>query len=44
MLPQAGLVKAPKGWSALEAATLPCAALTAWNAVIGSGIKPATWW
>lgn len=39
LLPQAGVVKAPKGWSALEAATLPCAALTAWSAVIGSGVK-----
>ena len=39
VLPEAGLVKAPRGWSALEAATLPCAALTAWSAVIGSGVK-----
>jgi NADPH:quinone reductase-like Zn-dependent oxidoreductase len=39
LLPQQGVVKAPKGWTALEAATLPCAALTAWSAVIGSGIK-----
>jgi NADPH:quinone reductase-like Zn-dependent oxidoreductase len=39
LLPQQGVVKAPKGWSAIEAATLPCAALTAWSAVIGSGIK-----
>jgi NADPH:quinone reductase-like Zn-dependent oxidoreductase len=35
-----GLVKAPEGWSALEAATLPCAAVTAWNAVFGAGTKP----
>jgi NADPH:quinone reductase-like Zn-dependent oxidoreductase len=39
LLPQDGLVKAPKGWSALEAASLPCAALTAWSAVIGAGVK-----
>lgn len=39
LLPQEGLVKAPGGWSAVEAATLPCAALTAWSAVIGNGVK-----
>jgi len=39
LLPQQGVVKAPKGWSALEAATLPCAALTAWSAVVGNGVK-----
>ena len=32
-----GLVKAPRGWDALAAATLPCAALTAWNAVVVKG-------
>lgn len=32
------IVKAPNGYSALEAATLPCAALTAWNAL--AGVKP----
>lgn len=33
--------KAPKGWSALEAATLPCAGLTAWRAlVVEGGLKP----
>jgi NADPH:quinone reductase-like Zn-dependent oxidoreductase len=37
---EAGLVKAPRGWTALQAATLPCAAVTAWNAVIGNGTKP----
>jgi NADPH:quinone reductase-like Zn-dependent oxidoreductase len=40
VLPEAGVVKAPAGWSAIEAATLPCAALTAWNAIIGGGTKP----
>lgn len=39
VLPQRGVVKAPEGWSALEAATLPCAALTAWSAVVGQGVK-----
>lgn len=28
---------APKGWSHLEAATLPCAALTAWRALVVEG-------
>jgi NADPH:quinone reductase-like Zn-dependent oxidoreductase len=40
LLPQHGVMKAPRGWSALEAATLPCAALTAWSAVTGGGVKP----
>jgi NADPH:quinone reductase-like Zn-dependent oxidoreductase len=39
VLPQQGVVKAPKHFSAVEAATLPCAALTAWSAVIGAGVK-----
>ena len=37
-LNQEAVVKAPQGYSAIEAATLPCAALTAWNAL--AGIKP----
>ena len=36
-LDERGVVKAPAGWDALAAATLPCAALTAWNAVIETG-------
>ncbi|WP_066481331.1 MULTISPECIES: zinc-dependent alcohol dehydrogenase family protein [unclassified Sphingomonas] len=33
--------RAPKGWSHVEAATLPCAALTAWRAVVVEGqVKP----
>lgn len=40
VFPEAGLVKAPRDWTAVEAATLPCAAVTAWNAVIGNGTKP----
>jgi NADPH:quinone reductase-like Zn-dependent oxidoreductase len=39
VLPEEGVVKAPRHYSTLEAATLPCAALTAWSAVIGAGIK-----
>ena len=40
VLPEGGVVKAPAHFSALEAATLPCAAVTAWSAVIGGGVKP----
>ncbi len=40
VFPETGLVKAPRDWTALEAASLPCAAVTAWNAVIGNGTKP----
>ncbi len=36
-LDESGVVKAPEGWDALSAATLPCAALTAWNAVVATG-------
>jgi NADPH:quinone reductase-like Zn-dependent oxidoreductase len=39
VLPQQGVVKAPRHFCALEAATLPCAAVTAWSAVIGTGVK-----
>ena len=39
LLPQQGVVKAPAHFTAIEAATLPCAALTAWSAVIGNGVK-----
>ena len=35
------LVAAPVGWSAAEAATLPCAGVTAWSAVVDHGrVKP----
>ncbi len=40
LLPEAAVVKAPKGFTAAEAATLPCAALTAWNALAVAGTKP----
>lgn len=39
-LSEEGVAKAPAHFSAAEAATLPCAALTAWNAVIESRTKP----
>jgi NADPH:quinone reductase-like Zn-dependent oxidoreductase len=34
------LVKAPAFFAPEQAATLPCAGVTAWNAVVGAGIKP----
>jgi NADPH:quinone reductase-like Zn-dependent oxidoreductase len=34
---ESGLVKIPEGFSFEEAATLPCAAVTAWNALVSSG-------
>jgi len=37
VLREDGLVKAPGHLNALEAATLPCAAVTAWNAVVAQG-------
>ncbi|KAF2170789.1 hypothetical protein M409DRAFT_63851 [Zasmidium cellare ATCC 36951] len=35
VFPETGLVPAPKRFSMLEASTLPCAAVTAWNALTG---------
>ena len=32
-----GVVRLPAGYSAAEGATLPCAALTAWNAIVEEG-------
>lgn len=43
---QEGLVKLPEGLSFLEGATLPCAALTAWNALYGvsdNKLLPGQW-
>jgi len=43
---QHGLLPLPKGLSFNEGATLPCAALTAWNALYGltdKAIKPGQW-
>jgi NADPH:quinone reductase-like Zn-dependent oxidoreductase len=37
VLPEDGLVKAPRNFSPVQAATLPCAAVTAWNAVVHQG-------
>jgi NADPH:quinone reductase-like Zn-dependent oxidoreductase len=37
VLPEDGLVKTPPHLSHEEAATLPCAAVTAWNALVASG-------
>ncbi|NKI16163.1 NAD(P)-dependent alcohol dehydrogenase [Spongiibacter sp. KMU-166] len=40
-VPQTGLTHAPVGYSHEEAATLPCAAVTAWRALVyEGGIKP----
>jgi NADPH:quinone reductase-like Zn-dependent oxidoreductase len=38
VFPESGVVRAPKNLSFEEAATLPCAAVTAWNALYG--LKP----
>ncbi|HEY9718593.1 MAG TPA: NAD(P)-dependent alcohol dehydrogenase, partial [Trichormus sp.] len=37
VMPEEGLVRVPEHLSYEEAATLPCAAVTAWNALISSG-------
>jgi len=37
VFPEHGLARPPAGYSHIEAATLPCAALTAWTALIGRG-------
>lgn len=37
VLSQAGAVRAPRHLDAVQAATLPCAAVTAWNAVVAQG-------
>ena len=39
-LPEDGVTRMPKHLDATAAATLPCAGLTAWNAIVGSGVKP----
>jgi NADPH:quinone reductase-like Zn-dependent oxidoreductase len=40
VLPEEGVVHLPDHLSYEEAATLPCAAVTAWHAVIETGVKP----
>jgi len=37
VVPEKWFTRAPKGWSHAEAATLPCAALTAWRALVVEG-------
>jgi len=37
LFPEAGLIHAPSGYTHEQAATLPCAALTAWNALVEKG-------
>ena len=37
LFPEAGLIHAPASYSLEQAATLPCAALTAWNALVEKG-------
>jgi NADPH:quinone reductase-like Zn-dependent oxidoreductase len=37
LFPENGLIQAPRGFSHEQAATLPCAALTAWNALVEKG-------
>ena len=40
VLPAHGVVAIPKGWTFEQAATLPCAAVTAWNAMVeGAPVK-----
>ena len=36
-LHEAGAVHVPAGWTSAQAATLPCAALTAWHALVAKG-------
>jgi NADPH:quinone reductase-like Zn-dependent oxidoreductase len=41
VVPEAEVVRAPRGWSAAESATLPIAATTAWHAlVVDGGVTP----
>jgi NADPH:quinone reductase-like Zn-dependent oxidoreductase len=39
-LPESGVVKAAPHLSSVAAATLPCAALTAWSAIVDGQVKP----
>lgn len=40
LFPEDGLVKLPEHLSFEEGATLPCAGVTAWHAVVEAGVKP----
>lgn len=43
-LPETALTRAPQGWSFAESATLTCAGVTAWSAVVEHGkVKPGDW-
>lgn len=43
-MPASAFTRVPKGWSFEEAATLPCAAVTAWRAVVYEAkVKPGDW-
>jgi len=42
VLKESGLVALPEHLSYQEAATLPCAAVTAWNALAAGGLKPGS--
>lgn len=37
IIKEGGLVRLPEDWTFVQAATLPCAAVTAWNALVGHG-------
>jgi NADPH:quinone reductase-like Zn-dependent oxidoreductase len=40
VLPEHGVIAVPRGWTAEQASTLPCAGLTAWNALVeGAPVK-----
>lgn len=42
-MPATAFTRIPKGWSLTEAATLPCAALTAWRAlIVDAAIRPGS--
>jgi NADPH:quinone reductase-like Zn-dependent oxidoreductase len=42
--PETAFTRMPEGWSFEEAATLPCAALTAWRGMVAEAkIKPGSW-
>nr|WP_321360290.1 NAD(P)-dependent alcohol dehydrogenase [uncultured Hyphomonas sp.] len=42
--PETAFTRMPEGWTFEEAATLPCAALTAWRGIVAEGrIKPGAW-
>lgn len=43
-VPASAVTPVPRGWTLEQASTLPCAALTAWRAVVVEGsIKPGDW-